>query len=82
MGFLTMETAHIDPAGRLLLPDDLLRRLGFERDQDVAVEITNDGLLIRANRPEGGITERIAGMNLPTAAWEQMEREIDAGRLP
>jgi bifunctional DNA-binding transcriptional regulator/antitoxin component of YhaV-PrlF toxin-antitoxin module len=76
-----METMRIDHEGRLILPEDVRRALGVGPDQDVVAEITAAGLLIRAIREATSITERIAAMNLPTADWEQMEREIESGRL-
>ena len=74
-----MEVMHIDGAGRLALPTTVLQALGVEPDEDVAVELTEDGLLIRSRASEP-ITERIAAMNLPVGEWEQMEQEIEAGR--
>jgi antitoxin component of MazEF toxin-antitoxin module len=70
---------HIDSAGRLTLSAAVLQALGIGPDEDVITELTEDGLLIRP-RESAPITERIAAMNLPVAAWEQMEREIEAGR--
>jgi hypothetical protein len=45
------------------------------------MEVTRRGLLIRSKRSDTPITDRIAAMSLPVAEWEQMEREIEAGRL-
>jgi bifunctional DNA-binding transcriptional regulator/antitoxin component of YhaV-PrlF toxin-antitoxin module len=75
-----MEVSHIDHAGRLILTAAMLRALGIAPDEDVLVEVTRDGLLIRPKTTSLTITERIAAMNLPVSDWEGMEGEIEAGR--
>ncbi len=75
-----MATIHIDEAGRLLLPADIMRSLGLRPDEDVVGEVLEEGLLIRAPHREWPITARIAAMNLPVSDWEEMEGGIEAGR--
>jgi hypothetical protein len=46
----------------------------------VIVELTETGILIKAKVRPTPITDRIAAMNLPVADWDEMEKEIEAGR--
>ena len=76
-----MITAHIDGAGRVTLPTTVLEALGIGPDHDVRIEVTKDGILLRPERQQLTITERIAAMNLPVREWGTMKREIKDGRL-
>jgi bifunctional DNA-binding transcriptional regulator/antitoxin component of YhaV-PrlF toxin-antitoxin module len=76
-----MELARVDPDGRLVVPRSVLAETGIGPDDVVTMEVTRRGLLIRSKRSDTPITDRIAAMSLPVAEWEQMEREIEAGRL-
>ena len=74
-----MVTAHIDDAGRVTLPATILEALGIGPDHGVRIEVTKDGILLRPERQQLTITERIAAMNLPAGEWGTMKREIEDG---
>ena len=78
---MVVDTATIDEAGRISLPREALDALGVHAETEVVVELTDAGVVIRPKAGAVSITERIAQMNLPVAAWEDMEREAEAGRL-
>jgi hypothetical protein len=50
-------------------------------DAEVVVELTEIGIVIRPKRQDAPITSRIADMDLPVADWDQMEHDIETGRL-
>ncbi len=75
------QTVTIDRAGRITLPKQILDALGVRPEAEVVIELMETGLVIKPKHPITPITERIAAMNLPVAAWDQMEQEIEAGRL-
>jgi bifunctional DNA-binding transcriptional regulator/antitoxin component of YhaV-PrlF toxin-antitoxin module len=74
------ETVKIDHAGRVVLPKTILDASGIAPEAEVVVESTEIGIVIRPKAKVGPITARIATMELPVADWEDMEREIVAGR--
>lgn len=74
---LIIQTSRIDHAGRPVLPMAVLEALGIGPDEDVIMEVTKEGLLIRPKGTATSITERIAAMALPVAGWKQMEQEIE-----
>lgn len=73
----------IDQAGRITLPPRILGILGVpaSREANVVIEVTKAGVVIKPERSATPITARIAAMRLPVADWNQMEQEIEAGRL-
>lgn len=75
------QTITIDRAGRITLPRQILDALGVHPETEVVIELMETGLVIKPKHPITPITERIAAMDLPVAAWDQMEQEIEAGRL-
>lgn len=75
------QTITIDRAGRITLPKQILDALGVHPETEVVIELMETGLVIKPKHPITPITERIAAMNLPVAAWDQMEQEIETGRL-
>jgi bifunctional DNA-binding transcriptional regulator/antitoxin component of YhaV-PrlF toxin-antitoxin module len=75
------QTITIDRTGCITLPKQILDALGVHPMAEVVIELTERGVVIRPQHPIASITERIAAMNLPVAGWEQMEQEIEAGRL-
>ena len=79
---MSLQTVTIDRAGRVALPKQALDALGAQTSQEaeVALEVTEGGVILKPKRAATPITDRIAAMNLPVADWEQMEREIEAGR--
>lgn len=48
---------------------------------EVTIELTNAAMVIRPKQAFPPITTDIASMNLPVADWEQMEHEIEKGRV-
>jgi len=76
-------TVTIDRSGCVTLPEQVLEALGVHalREVEVIIELTDKAVVIRPKRPVAPITEGIAAMNLPVNEWDQMEKEIDAGRL-
>lgn len=75
------QTTTIDQAGRITLPKQVLDALGLRPEAEVVIELTETGVIIKPKRPITPITERIATVGLPVAYWDQMEQEIEAGRL-
>ncbi len=75
------QTIRTDRTGRVTLPATVLTALGIGPDTEVTIEITAAGILIRPVSTLPPITRRIAAMDLPVANWEDMEREIERGRL-
>jgi bifunctional DNA-binding transcriptional regulator/antitoxin component of YhaV-PrlF toxin-antitoxin module len=73
----------IDQAGRIALPKRILNALGVQvsHEAEVVIELTKTGVVIKPQHPATPITTRIAAMDLPVADWDQMEQEIEAGRL-
>jgi AbrB family looped-hinge helix DNA binding protein len=78
---MSVQTTTIDQAGRITLPKQILDALGVHPEAEVVIELTETGVVIKPKHSTTPITERIAGMNLPVADWDQMEQEIEAGRL-
>ena len=75
------QTITIDRAGRITLPKQILDALGVYPEAEVVIELMETGVVIKPKHLITPITERIAAMNLPVADWDQMEQEIEAGRL-
>ena len=77
------QTITIDRAGRITLPKQILDALGVStsHEVEVVIELTETGAMIRPANIPTPITARIGAMELPVADWEQMEQEIEAGRL-
>ncbi len=75
------QTITIDRHGRITLPKRILDALGMQPETEVIIELADKEIVIKPKQPDTPITKRIAAMNLPVAEWEQMEREIEAGRL-
>ena len=48
---------------------------------EVTIELTNAAIVIRPKQAFSPITADIASMGLPVADWEQMEQEIEKGRV-
>lgn len=71
----------VDSQGRVLLPRPMLEALGIASDSEVVIELADGGIVIKSKDRLPAVTERIANMKLPVADWEQMEQELDAGRL-
>lgn len=80
---MTSQTIVIDQTGRITLPASILAALGVEPSQEIEViiELTDSGIVIKPKHSGTPITDRIAAMDLPVGDWEQMEQEIEAGRL-
>lgn len=74
-------TTTVDRQGRVKLPRQILDALGVQNETEIVIEITASGALIKPRQTLTPITEKIAAMNLPAADWEQMEQEIEEGRL-
>jgi bifunctional DNA-binding transcriptional regulator/antitoxin component of YhaV-PrlF toxin-antitoxin module len=76
------QTITIDSRGRIVLPEQILNAIGVQpkHETEVIVELTDAGILIKPKLQPTPITDRIAAMNLPIADWDEMEKEIEAGR--
>jgi AbrB family looped-hinge helix DNA binding protein len=68
-GRMLAQTVKVDRSGRVVLPKNIRERLKIRPGSEVIVEIKDT------------ITQRIASLRLPVGDWDQMEREIEAGRL-
>ncbi len=75
------QTITIDQAGRITLPKQILDALDLHPEAEVIIELTETGVVIKPKRSITPVTERIAALGLPVADWDQMEQEIEAGRL-
>ena len=71
----------INPKGELLLPKKVCHLLGWLPEMEVTIELTNAAIVIRPKQAFSPITADIASMGLPVADWEQMEQEIEKGRV-
>ena len=74
-------SCKINPRGELLLPQKACHLLGWLPEMEVTIELTNAAMVIRPKQAFPPITTDIASMNLPVADWEQMEHEIEKGRV-
>ncbi len=74
------QTVTIDQSRRIVLPEQVLDALGITVKDKIIVEVTQAGAIIKPERATP-ITDEIASMNLPVTDWEQMEREIEEGRI-
>lgn len=76
-------TLTIDQKGRIKLPWQIMESFGIKADSEFIVEMTEFGLLLKPKPKSTAapLTERLSTMNLPVADWEQMEEEINAGRI-
>ena len=75
------QSVKIDEHGRITLPKKIINALGLQLNSEVLLELSETGAIIRGKYSLNPITESIASMNLPVSDWEQMEREIEAGRF-
>jgi hypothetical protein len=77
------ETVTIDQSGHITLPKQALVALGVPTSgkTEVIIELTETGVVIRPKHMVTPITDGIAEMDLPVADWDQMEQEIEAGRI-
>ena len=69
----------IDKKGHLTLPKQALDVLGVAADTEIVIEVTETEVLLKPKRPS--LTERLGAMELPVADWDNMEKEIELGRL-
>lgn len=78
-----VHTLTIDQKGRIKLPWQLIESLGMKTDTELIVEMTESGLLLKpkSSPTSTPLTDQLSAMNLPVADWEQMEQEVEAGRL-
>ncbi len=75
------QTITIDQSGRVTIPRQILDALGVHPETEVIVELTEVGVVIKPKHSTHLITDRIASMSLSVADWNQMELEIEAGRV-
>jgi len=69
-----------DGAGRLTLPETVLKEIGIHPKEEVVLEWNETEAVIRPKTAPASVTERIAAMNLPVGEWDEMKAEIQAGR--
>lgn len=75
-----LHTVKVDKQGKITLPQNALDALGVEKEAELVMELTEDGVLLSFKKSLPPLTEQISAMNLPVASWEQMETETEAGR--
>jgi AbrB family looped-hinge helix DNA binding protein len=82
-GRMLAQTVKVDRSGRVVLPKNIRERLKIRPGSEVIVEIKDQEVMLRLHADErvATITQRIASLRLPVGDWDQMEREIEAGRL-
>ena len=78
---MTTQTARLDRSGRISLPNPVRDFLRLKPGSQVIIEMRGEEVMLRAEEGVTSITNRIAALALPVGDWEQMEREIEAGRL-
>jgi AbrB family looped-hinge helix DNA binding protein len=78
---MTPQTARLDRSGRISLPKPVRDFLRLKPGSQVIIEMRGKEVMLRAEEGVTSITNRIAALALPVSDWEQMEREIEAGRL-
>ena len=78
---MTTQTARLDRSGRISLPKPVRDFLHLKLGSQVIIEMRGKEVMLRAEEGVTSITNRIAAVALPVGDWEQMEREIEAGRL-
>lgn len=78
-----VHTLTIDQKGRIKLPWQIIESLGMKTDTELIVEMTESGLLLKPKSfpTSTPLTDQLSAMNLPVVDWEQMEQEVEAGRL-
>ncbi len=74
------QTITMDSSRRITLPERILDALGITIKDEILLEMTNAGVLIKPKRATP-LTDRLASMNLPVSDWEQMKKEIQAGSV-
>lgn len=77
---MSSQTITVDEAGRIKLPQQVLDALGVQPDQEIILEWTERGIILKPKQSLTPITDQIAAMDLPVSDWNGMEREIEAGR--
>jgi len=77
------QTVKVDRSARVVLFKSIRDRLKIGPGSEVVIEVKDKEVTLRRQEQERttAITERIAALRLPVGDWEQMEREIEAGRL-
>ena len=75
------QTVTVDKRGRIALPADVRQALGVGPDDKLTMRLVDKKLVLEAKPELGPITRRIAAMGLPVADWEDMEQQIEQGRL-
>jgi AbrB family looped-hinge helix DNA binding protein len=78
---MTTQIARLDRSGRISLPKSVRDFLLLKPGSQVIIEMRGKEVMLRADEGSTNITSRIAALALPVGDWEQMEREIEAGRL-
>jgi AbrB family looped-hinge helix DNA binding protein len=78
---MTTQIATLDRSGRISLPKPVRDFLRLKPGSQVIIEVRGKEVTLRAGEGTTSITNRIAALALPVSDWEQMEREIEAGRL-
>ena len=76
-----VQTTTIDPKGRLTLPKKMRDMLGITQETEVIPELTDIGLMIKLKQAPPPLTAKLAALDLPVGDWEEMETEIEEGRL-
>ena len=71
----------VDPAGRVLLPSEVLERLHVHPQEQLLLEMSDKGVWLKSTQSQNPLTESLASMNLPVSDWDTMKDEIMAGRL-
>lgn len=78
---MTSQIARVDSSGRISLPKPVREFLRLRPGGHVIIEFRDKEVMLRPPNSSANITNRIAALELPVGDWEQMEREIEAGRL-
>jgi len=77
------QTVKVDRSGRVVLPKSIRERLRIEPGSKMIIEMKDQEVMLRLQEGDRAttITRRISALRLPVGDWDQMEREIEAGRL-
>lgn len=74
------QTITMDSSRRITLPERILEVLGITTTDEMLLEITHAGVLIKPKQATP-LTDQLATMNLPVSEWEQMKNEIEKGSI-
>jgi len=68
---------EMDKSGRVVIPKEIRRTLQMGEEQTLLVEVREGEIVLKPINLKSDPVKAIAEMNLPVAAWEEMEKQIE-----